>query len=102
MVQTDKDLRCVDCGAEFVWTAGEQAFFAEKQLKHEPRRCRACKARREERQAGTRQPEELVETEAVCSACGRTTTVPFRPGPGRPIYCRQCYQRRRMRGGPRG
>jgi hypothetical protein len=26
----DKSLRCVDCGSEFIWTAGEQLFFADK------------------------------------------------------------------------
>ena len=36
----DKSLRCVDCGAEFIWTAGEQLFFADKQFKNEPKRCK--------------------------------------------------------------
>ena len=38
----DKALRCVDCGSEFIWTAGEQLFFADKQFKNEPKRCKAC------------------------------------------------------------
>ena len=42
----DKSLTCVDCGSEFVWTAGEQMFFADKQFKNEPKRCKACKAKR--------------------------------------------------------
>ena len=44
----DKNLRCVDCGTEFVWTAGEQMFFADKNFKNEPKRCKACKAKRGE------------------------------------------------------
>jgi hypothetical protein len=32
----DKTLSCVDCGAPFVWTAGEQLFFADKNFKIEP------------------------------------------------------------------
>ena len=40
----DKSLTCVDCGSEFIWTAGEQLFFADKQFKNEPKRCKACKA----------------------------------------------------------
>ncbi len=28
--------------------------------------------------------------DAVCSICGQPTKVPFRPEPGRPIYCRDC------------
>ena len=45
----DKALRCVDCGTEFVWTAGEQLFFADKNFKNEPKRCKACKAKRANR-----------------------------------------------------
>lgn len=47
---TDKTLVCKDCGAEFTFTAGEQAFFAEKGFSNEPVRCPACrKARKEQR-----------------------------------------------------
>ena len=47
----DKSLRCVDCGDEFIWTAGEQLFFADKQFKNEPKRCKMCKAKRANRAA---------------------------------------------------
>ena len=96
----DKSLRCVDCSSEFIWTAGEQLFFADKQFKNEPKRCRGCKAKRGPRQAAnhTRQ-DERVETRASCSSCGKETTVPFRPTQGRPVYCRECFQHRRPRAG---
>ena len=48
----DRILRCVDCGAEFIWTAGEQQFFADKNFKNEPKRCKACKGKRASRPAG--------------------------------------------------
>ena len=45
----DKTLVCKDCGAEFVFTEGEQAFYAEKGFDNEPQRCPACrKARKTE------------------------------------------------------
>jgi len=95
----DKSLRCVDCGAEFIWTAGEQSFFADKNFKNEPKRCKGCKARRANRvtsgQPGIR---ERVETVTVCSACGKETTVPFRPTQGRPVFCRECFQQRKFAG----
>lgn len=28
--------------------------------------------------------------DAVCSVCGKETKVPFKPEPGRPIYCKDC------------
>ena len=47
---TDKTLTCKDCGAEFVFTAGEQEFFKEKGLTSEPVRCPKCrKARKVQR-----------------------------------------------------
>jgi len=102
MAFEDKRLRCADCGAEFVWTAGEQQFYADKQLSNEPRRCRNCKSKRAaQRAAAPKSPREPVETVARCSACGRDTTVPFRPVDGRPVYCRDCFQQRRQRGAPR-
>ena len=50
----DRILRCVDCGTEFIWTAGEQQFFADKNFKNEPKRCKACKGKRAARPAGGR------------------------------------------------
>lgn len=94
----DRTLTCVDCGAEFVWTAGEQLFFADKNFKNEPKRCKACKAKRASRPAGASAPRERVETVAVCSACGKETTVPFKPTQGRPVFCRECFQQRKVAG----
>ena len=42
----DKVLTCIDCGADFVFTAGEQLFFYDKQFKNEPKRCKTCKSKR--------------------------------------------------------
>ena len=92
----DKSLRCVDCGDEFIWTAGEQLFFADKQFKNEPKRCKACKAKRANRAASGAGMRERVETQATCSACGKDTTVPFRPTQGRPVFCKECFQQRKL------
>ncbi len=32
---------------------------------------------------------------AVCSECGKETEVPFNPTPGKPVYCRECFQSRK-------
>ncbi|MCI9000052.1 MAG: cytochrome C551 [Clostridia bacterium] len=46
----DKTLVCKDCGTEFVFTAGEQQFYAEKGFTNEPQRCPECrKARKQQR-----------------------------------------------------
>ena len=42
----DKTLVCQDCGKEFTFTAGEQAFYREKGLDNEPKRCKECRDKR--------------------------------------------------------
>lgn len=96
----DKVLKCVDCGTEFVFTAGEQLFFHDKQFKNEPKRCKSCKSKRVAvLNSATAAPQHYhyarVETRAVCSQCGKETTVPFRPTQGRPIFCRECFTQRK-------
>jgi CxxC-x17-CxxC domain-containing protein len=85
---TDRILKCIVCGAEFVFSAGEQAFFYEKQFTNDPRRCKGCRGKGAlgRRASG---PETLVS----CSECGAETTVPFKPTQGRPVLCRACFQK---------
>ena len=95
----DKMLKCIDCGADFVFTAGEQLFFHDKQFKNEPKRCKTCKTKRVSVLGATPnggQGFAKVETRAVCSHCGKETTVPFKPTQGRPVFCRECFQSRRQ------
>src|ERR1041384_7299856 len=94
----DKALRCVDCGSDFIWTAGEQLFFADKQFKNEPKRCKACKAKRANRVNAGASMRDRIETQTTCSACGKETTVPFRPTQGRPVFCKECFQQRKFAG----
>jgi CxxC-x17-CxxC domain-containing protein len=42
---SDKTLTCADCGQEFVFTASEQDFYAQRGFT-EPRRCASCRASR--------------------------------------------------------
>jgi CxxC-x17-CxxC domain-containing protein len=83
---TDRVLKCIDCNAEFVFTAGEQLFFHDKQFKNDPKHCKPCKAKRA--RAGSR---VRPETRTICAQCGEETTVPFRPTQGRPVFCRVCF-----------
>jgi len=100
----DRFLTCSDCHNQFVFTAGEQLFFHDKQFKNDPKRCKLCKAKR----AGSGRvaasgasalPFSRTETRTECSACGIETTVPFKPTQGRPVLCRSCFQ---LKGVPSG
>jgi CxxC-x17-CxxC domain-containing protein len=99
MEYQDRVLKCTDCGSEFVFTAGEQAFYADKGFRNEPKRCKPCKARRADN-PGHGSGFQRSETKTSCSQCGKETTVPFKPTQGRPVYCRECFQQRRSMGSP--
>jgi CxxC-x17-CxxC domain-containing protein len=84
----DRELMCSDCGAEFVFTAGEQLYFHEKQFTNDPKRCKPCKVKHTSGGGRLR-----TETRTICAGCGTETTVPFKPTQGRPVLCRACFQR---------
>lgn len=99
----DRVLKCSDCGSDFIFTAGEQLFFFDRQFKNDPKRCKLCKAKRaglgrseEGIAAATALPLSRTETRTQCSACGIDTTVPFKPTQGRPVFCRSCFQLKRV------
>ena len=85
----DRDVLCVSCGVMFVFSAGEQQFFQEKEFVNEPKHCKQCKAKREGTTGRLRS-----ETHVTCSECGINTTVPFKPTQGRPVMCRICFANR--------
>ena len=108
---TDKTLTCADCGQQFVFTASEQDFYAQRGFS-EPRRCASCRASRKAARGNggggggggggygassgggyggggggygerDRGPREMFS--ATCSNCGKEAQVPFRPTSGKPV-----------------
>ena len=55
----DKTLVCKDCGKEFVWTAGEQEFYASRGFENQPQRCKPCRDARKNSTRGERQMFQL-------------------------------------------
>lgn len=102
----DRTLVCRDCGQEFVFTEGEQAFYMERGFS-EPQRCSACRSKRKQERlgggggygdsygggGGYGAPRQMYP--AVCSGCGMETEVPFQPRNDKPVYCRECFQQQR-------
>mgnify|MGYP002626682273 CR=1 FL=1 len=82
---TDQSLICRDCGAEFVFTAGEQEFYARNGLDSVPQRCKPCRDKR-------KRHRNVVLYEIVCERCGEVVKVPFMPSPDRAAYCGDCYR----------
>ena len=88
----DKTLVCRDCGSEFVFTVGEQEFYAERGFSKEPQRCISCIKRRK---SGTAERGSAVLYEIVCSKCGEVEKIPFEPRHDRPVFCGKCYKERK-------
>jgi CxxC-x17-CxxC domain-containing protein len=96
----DETLNCTDCNAPFVFTSGEQRFFATKGFTNKPNRCPDCRAARKAQanrygsyDAGPRPQREMFT--ARCSQCGGEARLPFEPRLDKPVYCRDCFDSRR-------
>ena len=87
----DMTLKCRDCSTDFVWTASEQQFYAEKGFENQPQRCPACRANRKAQMHGNR-----AMTKVTCAGCGKETEVPFVPRGDRPVYCSDCFRTHRQ------
>ena len=105
------DIACTVCGESFYFTEEEQEFYQSKGFQP-PRKCKPCRdAAKQSRGGGggygggsrggygggggggsryDRAPRPMYD--AVCSACGVQTQVPFQPNGSKPVYCRECYQ----------
>ena len=90
----DRTLVCRDCGKEFIFSAGEQEFYARNDFKNDPVRCPECRKARKNAARGQQQREMF---DAVCASCGKPTKVPFQPRNDKPIYCSECFAARRGR-----
>ena len=88
----DKTLVCRDCGQKFVFTVGEQEFYAQRGFMNEPSRCKDCRDSRRSQNGENRPAREMFD--AVCAECGRETKVPFRPRLDKPVYCSECFAQR--------
>jgi len=113
-------MTCIDCGQEFVFTSGEQAFYGQRGFTEAPKRCANCRTTRKAQRnggasagggsyggghgdsggygdsgghGGERRPRQMFA--AVCAECGKTAQVPFQPTGERPVYCSDCFQTKR-------
>jgi CxxC-x17-CxxC domain-containing protein len=107
----DKVLTCRDCGQSFVFTVGEQEFFASRGFTNDPSRCRDCRTARRGSGgggggysgggygggggygSGPRRDREMFSV--TCSSCGNEAQVPFQPRGDKPVYCSDCFSKTR-------
>lgn len=132
MSYQDKTLTCSDCGAQFVFTGNEQAFYADRGFTNEPKRCPACRQSRKSQRSGGGGGgggdnygsysgggysaggygggnggggfggRQREMHVVTCSGCGGEARVPFVPRGDRPVYCSDCFGQQRGSGGGGG
>jgi CxxC-x17-CxxC domain-containing protein len=83
----DKKLQCADCSQDFIFSAGEQQFFALRQLVNEPKRCPNCRLSMRFNRAGR---DASILTDVQCADCEKNVKVPFKPRGHKPVYCNDC------------
>ncbi len=109
MQYADKTLTCRDCNATFVFTSGEQEFYASRGFDNPPSRCPSCRAARKAERSNSFAPStyatgnlgsynaaprrELFIT--TCASCNGEARVPFQPRGDKPVYCSDCFETQR-------
>ena len=130
MSYADKTITCRDCGMDFVFTSGEQEFYAQKGFTNEPTRCPSCRQQRKAsgggRSGGYGSRDSYGSSSyddgdsygggggrggyssgpremhsATCASCGKEAQVPFVPRGDKPVYCSDCFQQQRGGGNSR-
>ncbi len=100
MAYEDRNLTCVECNSEFVFSADDQQFHAEREYQ-DPKRCPSC---RQAKRAGGGGygggggggyggPRQMYD--ATCASCGSACQVPFLPSQDRPVYCSDCFSKQK-------
>lgn len=107
---TDKTLKCMECSQDFTYTVAEQELHQSLGYQNEPKRCTPCREAKRQRKGGGGgprgggaaggprgggggAPREFFP--AVCAECGKEAQLPFKPRGDRPVYCSDCFTKKR-------
>ena len=108
---TDKTLKCQECSQDFTYTASEQELHQSLGYQNEPKRCTPCREAKRQRKGGGAPrggggggggggreggggPAKEFFT-AICGECGKEAQLPFKPRGDRPVFCSECFTKRR-------
>jgi CxxC-x17-CxxC domain-containing protein len=105
----DKQLKCIECNGDFTYTVAEQELHQSLGYQNEPKRCTPCREAKRQRKGGSGPrggpgggprggggggvPKEFFA--AVCAECGKEAQLPFKPRGDRPVYCSDCFSKKR-------
>lgn len=98
----DKSLNCVECSTAFTYTASEQELHKSLGYMNEPKRCPSCREQKKRMRGGSggmgggygdRAPRQMFSV--ICAECGKEAQVPFKPRGEKPVYCSDCFSKKR-------
>jgi CxxC-x17-CxxC domain-containing protein len=108
---TDKTLKCIECAQDFTYTAAEQELHQSLGYQNEPKRCTPCREAKRQRKGpvggGAERPRggggpprggggpAREYFTAICGECGKEAQLPFKPRGDRPVYCSECFGKKR-------
>ena len=106
MTYLDRTIPCVDCGVEFIHSAADQEFYAQKGFVSDPKRCTSCRAsRRAARdggydvreiggprgyERGDDRPTRVLRGHLL--KCGKRPRSRSSRAMDRPVYCSDCFR----------
>ena len=117
----DKTLKCIGCGNDFTYAASEQELHKSLGYQNEPKRCPPCREERKRTGGGgdggrrfggggggggrrfggggggrgfSSGPRQTFAV--ICAECGKESQVPFKPKGDKPVYCNDCFSKRKM------
>jgi CxxC-x17-CxxC domain-containing protein len=103
---TDKTLKCIECSQDFTYTVAEQELHQSLGYQNEPKRCTPCREAKRQRKGGAPRgaggngggrgvgaPREFFA--AGGAECGKEAQLPFKPRGDRPVYCSDCFSKKR-------
>jgi len=85
---TDQEIICKECGTAFMWSGGEQEFFAEKGLTNTPSRCPICRKKKDVKHSFQ------ASFDIACADCGKKSQSPFKPADPQNVLCQECFDKK--------
>ncbi len=86
-------LICVDCGTEFEMDEIEMSIYDRAGFSCAPKRCQNCRGSSKALQTAIRPKKEMYS--AICDGCGVCTQIPFKPKGDKPVYCSECFAKKK-------
>jgi len=91
--QLNAQLSAMDKKLDVLMSQSEKRPFEKNYSQHPPRQFN--RPNRHDAGGRNKGPRERTFTRVVCADCSKECEIPFKPSGGRPVYCKDCFTKRR-------